>query len=103
MSARIREVEGGVEMKEPKEVSVSLSKGVFSIELNTKDDDLIETVIHSLTEFVNRGYSIKIRQTYMDSLSDSTRIISKVISSSKQMDEWLDETKQLISVLRKGK
>ena len=90
-------------MKEIKEVSVSINKRAFSLDLALEDEELIEAVFHALTEYVKKGSLIKVRETYVTSLSDSTKIISKIISTRQQMDEWRAETRQLISVIRKGR
>ena len=89
-------------MKEAKEVTVSINNRVFTIDLPVEDDELIETIFSALTEYVKKGFSIKVKEAYVTSLSDSIKIISKIISSSAQMNEWRTETKQLISVIRKG-
>lgn len=48
---------------------------------------------------MEKGFSIRAREAYVTSLSDSLKMITKIISSGSQMDEWRDETKQLISVI----
>ena len=88
-------------MREAKEIGVSISDRSFDISLDVKDVELIEAILRALNEYVKEGFPIKIRQAYMTSISDSTRIIPKFISKSRQMDEWRDEIRQLISVLRK--
>lgn len=90
-------------MKEAKEVTVSINNRVFTIDLPVEDDELIETIFSALTEYVKKGFSIKVKEAYVTSLSDSIKIISKIISNSTQMNEWRTETKQLISVIRKGR
>ena len=89
-------------MKEPKEVTISISDRFLTIDLAVQDEDLIETFFTGLTEYVKNGLPIKVKQTYMNAPSDSVNIITKLISKSVQMDEWRDEINQLISVLRKG-
>ena len=88
-------------MKEIKEITVSISDRTFNIDFPVKDKELIEIIFDAVTEYVNRGFSIKVRQTYMNSPSDSVKIVSKIISKGEQMGEWKDEIRQLISVLRK--
>ncbi len=89
------------EEKEPREITISMTGRDFILELALKDADLIETIFSALTEYVDKGFPIKVRQTYMTSPSDSVKIISKIISKREKMDEWKEEVKQLISVLRK--
>jgi cell division protein ZapA (FtsZ GTPase activity inhibitor) len=89
-------------MKEAKEVTVSINNRVFTIDIAVEDEELIETIFSALKEYVKKGFSIKVKEAYVTSLSDSLKIISKIIASSSQIDEWRAETKQLISIIRKG-
>ena len=90
-------------MKDVKDVNISINNRVFTLDLAIEDEELIETIFHALTEYVKKGFPIKVREAYVTSLSDSLKIISKIISNRVQMDEWRTETKQLISIVRKGK
>jgi len=90
-------------MKDVKDVNISINNRVFTLDLAIEDEELIETIFHALAEYVKKGFPIKIREAYVTSLSDSLKIISKIISNRVQMDEWRTETKQLISIVRKGK
>jgi DNA-binding transcriptional regulator WhiA len=89
-------------MKEAKEVTVSINNRAFTIDIAVEDEELIETIFSALKEYVKKGFSIKVKEAYVTSLSDSLKIISKIIASSSQIDEWRAETKQLISIIRKG-
>ena len=90
-------------MKDVKDVNISINNRVFTLDLAIEDEELIETIFHALTEYVKKGFPIKVREAYVTSLSDSLKIISKIICNRVQMDEWRTETKQLISIVRKGK
>jgi lipoate-protein ligase A len=90
-------------MKQVKDINISINNRVFTIDLAIEDEELIETIFNALTEYVKKGSSIKIKEAYVTSLSDSLKIISKIISNRAQMDEWRAETKQLITIVRKGK
>ena len=90
-------------MKNVKDVNISINNRVFTLDLAIEDEELIETIFHALAEYVKKGFSIKVKEAYITSLSDSLKIISKIISNRAQMDEWRAETKQLISIVRKGK
>ena len=90
-------------MKQVKDVNISINNRVFTIDLAIEDEELIETIFNALTEYVKKGSSIKIKEAYVTSLSDSLKIITKIISNRAQMDEWRAEIKQLISIVRKGK
>jgi len=88
-------------MEKIKEVDISMNNRVFTINLAIKDEELIETIFSALKEYVEKDFSIKVREAYVTTLSDSLKIITKIISSSSQMDEWRADTKQLISVILK--
>ena len=90
-------------MKDVKDINISINNRVFTIDLAIEDEELIETIFQALAEYVKKGFSIKIKEAYVTSLSDSPKIISKIISNRAQMDEWRAEMKQLISIVRKGK
>ena len=89
-------------MKNVKEISISLQKRTFTMDLAIEDEELIEAILSAFKEHVKRGCALKVKQAYVTSLSDSLRIISKIISTSSQMDEWRAEIRQLISVVKKG-
>jgi hypothetical protein len=84
------------------EVMVTLTTRAFTIDVDLEDDALIESIFNALTDYVGRGFTLKVRESYVTSLSDSLKIITKIISRTAQMDEWRSETKQLISLIRKG-
>ena len=90
-------------MKDVKDVNISINNRVFTLDLAIEDEELIETIFYALAEYVKKGFPIKVREAYVTSLSDSLKIISKIISNRAQMDEWRTETKQLMSIIRKGK
>ena len=87
--------------KEAKEITISINDRNFNLDISIKDQDLIEEVFNALREYVKKGFPIKVIQTYMAAPSDSIKMISKIITKQEQMNEWRDETRQLISVLRK--
>ena len=90
-------------MKEIKEIAISVNNRVFTVDVAIDDEELIDAIFNALTEYVGKGFPIGVRETYVTSLSDSTKIISKIVSNKQQMDEWRAETKQLISVVRRGR
>ena len=90
-------------MKEVKELTVSMNTRDFTIDIPIEDDELIETIFSALKQYVNRGFSLRVKESYVTSLSDSLKIITKIISGGAQMDEWRIESKQLRSIIRKSK
>jgi hypothetical protein len=89
------------EEKEAKEITISINNRILNVDMSIKDVDLIEILFNALTEYVKQGSAIKIRQSYITSPSDSIKMFSKIITKGEQMDKWRNETRQLISVLRK--
>jgi hypothetical protein len=90
-------------MREVKELTVAINTRAYTIDIAIEDDELIETIFSALEQYVNRGFSLRVRESYVTSLSDSLKIITKIISRGAQMDEWRTETKQLLSIIRKSK
>ena len=90
-------------MREAKELMVSINTRAYTIDIAIEDDELIDTIFSALKEYVNRGFSLRVKESYVTSLSDSLKIITKIISRGAQMDEWRVETKQLLSIIRKSK
>jgi hypothetical protein len=88
-------------MKEPKNVVLTIDGKALTIELELKDEELIELVVNALGLFVKKGSPIKIFQAYGRSLSSSsTTIVTKIMSKVEQVIEWRDELKRLISSQR---
>jgi hypothetical protein len=90
-------------MKEAREVMVSVNTRAFTLDIPIEDELLIEAVFKALKEFVNQGFSLNVKESYVTSLSDSLQIITKIISRASQLDEWRAETRQLLSIIRKRK
>ena len=87
--------------KEAKEVTLAMNNSVFTMEVSVRDWDLIRLVFDALRGYVEQGQSLKVRETYMTAPSDSVKMISKIVSKARQVDEWRGETRQLISILSK--
>ena len=87
-------------MKDLKVVNISIGDGYITINLALKDEELIDIFLDAMNKYVSKGSQMKIIQTYAGSLTDSKRIISKVISKVSQMNEWKSELKQLLRVMQ---
>ena len=87
--------------REAKEITISINDRNLNMDLSIKDVDLIEILFNALTEYVKQGSAIQVKQSYMTSPSDSIKMSSKIITKGDQIDKWRQETRQLISVLRK--
>ena len=90
-------------MKEAREIMVSVNTRAFSLDIPIEDDLLIEAVFKALKECVNQGFSLNVKESYVTSLSDSLKIITKIISGASQLDEWRAEMRELLFIIRKGK
>jgi hypothetical protein len=90
-------------MREAKELMVSINTRAYTIDIAIEEAELIETIFSALKEYVNKGFPLRVRESYVTSLSDSLKIITKIISRGAQMDEWRAETRQLLSLIRKSK
>ncbi len=90
-------------MREAKEVMVSVNTRTFSVDIAIEDEGLIEAIFKALREYVEGGFALKVKESYITSLSDSLKIITRIISRGSQIDEWRGETKQLLSIIRTSK
>jgi hypothetical protein len=89
-------------MREPNLVAISINKKFLSLELRIDDTDLIESVLHGLAKYVGKGLPVWVMRTFTQSLGESrVEMISKTISDRKEMDEFLEETERLISIIDK--
>lgn len=89
-------------MEKTTEITITVSDRLFTLESPVQDDEFIEAIAVALKRYLKKkGYRIKIRQAYVNSLEDSTQVVSKVISKSKEIDEWRNETGQFITMISK--
>ena len=87
-------------MDVPKEVSVTISERSFNLDLPIDDEKLMACVFFGLKQYIKSGSSIKVKQGYQ-TFSGTQEVVTKVISRTEQLDEWVKETKHIISALRK--
>jgi hypothetical protein len=88
-------------MKEPRNVVINIDGKALTMELDLKDEELIELLVNALGLFVKKGSPIKVFQAYGRSLSSSsTTIVTKIMSKVEQVVEWRDELKKVISSQR---
>jgi cell division protein ZapA (FtsZ GTPase activity inhibitor) len=89
-------------MDKTTEITITVSERLFTLELPVQDEEFIEAIADALKRYLKkRGSKIKIRQAYVNSLEDSTQVVSKVISKSKEIDKWRNETGQFITTISK--
>ena len=87
-------------MKEPRDVGIAIKDRFFTLDVSVDDEELIMSLLAGLAIYVRKGNSIKVRQSYV-TFSGSQEIITKFISKTEQVGEWSNETKQILSVLKK--
>jgi hypothetical protein len=91
-----------IDMQEPSLVAISINNKFLSLELRIEDSDLIESVMHGLAKYVGKGSPVWVMRSFTQSLGESrVEMISKTISDRKEMDEFLEETERLISIIDK--
>ena len=85
--------------KESKNIVVSVEGKALTLEMDLKDEDLIEAVLGALIELVKQGSSLKVLQTYGKSLSStSMTMVTKIIPSMKQMQEWREDLRRVVRI-----
>ncbi len=91
---------GEAKMQEPREVAVSISDRFFTINLPIEDEKLIESVFLGFGQYVEKGFPMKVKQSYVTFFS-SVEITTKLVLKTRHVAEWGKETKGFISVMRK--
>lgn len=85
-------------MQEPRMVAISINNKFLSLEIRIKDAELIESIMHGLASYVKNGSPIWVMRTFSASLGDSSiEMVSKEISKGEDMDQFLEDTRRLIS------
>ena len=54
-------------MKEIREVDISMTNRVLTINLAIKDEELIDTIFSALKNYVEKGFPIKVKEAYVTS------------------------------------
>ena len=86
-------------MAEAKDVTITITDRLFTLELALEDLDLIEVILGALRKYVKKGTPINLKEACvdLDSLSKKAMIISKTLSKGREMDDWIGETKGLMA------
>jgi len=87
-------------MGDPKEVSVSINDRFLTMDLRIEDEDLINSLFAGIALYVRKGMPVKVRQSYV-TFSGSQEILTKFMTRTEQVAQWSQETKQIISALKK--
>ena len=87
-------------MGDPKEVSVSINDRFLTIDLRIEDEELMSSIFAGIALYVRKGLPVKVRQSYV-TFSGSQEILTKFMTKTEHVAQWSQETKQIISTLRK--
>jgi hypothetical protein len=90
----------GKAMKEAKNVVVRLEGRAFVFEVDIGEEDLIAEMISSLSLFIKRGFPIKVIQTSAPSMGRSQSMWTRILTSIKELGEWVDDLKRLARIHR---
>jgi len=82
-------------MKEAKSVVVRLEGRAFVFEVDISEEDLITDMISSLSLCIKRGFPIKVIQTSSPSMGRSQSVWSRILTSIRELGEWVDDLKRL--------
>jgi len=87
-------------MKEAKNVVVRLEGRAFVLEVDLAEEDLIAEMISSLSLFIKRGFPIKVIQTSAPSMGRSQSMWTRILTSIKELWEWVEDLKRLARIHR---
>ena len=87
-------------MGDPKEVSVSINDRFLTIDLRIEDEELMSSIFAGIALYVRKGLPVKVRQSYV-TFSGSQEILTKFMTKTEHVAQWSQETRQIISTLRK--
>jgi hypothetical protein len=90
----------GKVMKEAKNVVVRLEGRAFVFEVDIAEEDLISEMISSLSLFIKRGFPIKVIQTSAPSMGRSQSMWTRILTSIKELGEWVEDLKRLARIHR---
>jgi hypothetical protein len=85
-------------MKEAKNVVVRLEGRAFVFEVDISEEDLIAEMISSLSLFIKRGFPIKVIQTSTPSMGRSQSMWTRILTSIKELADWVDDLKRLVCI-----
>ena len=87
-------------MADPKEVGVTINERFLSVDLKIEDEELISSIFAGIALYVRKGLPVKVRQSYV-TFSGSQEILTKFMSKTEHVAQWSQETKRIISALRR--
>jgi len=84
-----------------KNVTIEIDNIFTSIRIEALDVDLFEILLRSLKAIVLQGTPISLKQICNNHPSSSQKMISKIITKERDIEKCIDETKQLVSIIRR--
>jgi predicted GTPase len=84
-----------------KNVTIEIDEVFISIRIQATDIDIFETLLNSLKDIVFQGTPISLKQICNYHPSSSQKMISKIITKGSDIEKCIEETKQLVSILRR--
>jgi hypothetical protein len=90
-----------VDNMKAKNVTIEIDEVFISIRIQATDIDIFETFLNSLKAILYQGTPISLKQICNYHPSSSQQMISKIISKDSDIEKCLDETRQLVSIMRR--
>jgi hypothetical protein len=87
-------------MRDAKNVVVRLEGKAFVFEVDVAEEDLISEMISSLSLFIKRGFPIKVIQTSAPSMGKSQSMWTRILTSIKELGDWMEDLKRLVRIHR---
>ena len=84
-----------------KNITVEIDKNFLSIRVQANDFDIFKTLLSSLNTIISPDTPISLKQICNYHPSSSQQMISKIISKEIDIENCLNETKHLISIIRR--
>jgi hypothetical protein len=83
-----------------KNVVVRMEGRTFTVEIDIADEDLITAIISVFGLFIKRGVPVRVVQFPAQTLSRSQTIFSRLLTSFRDLANWLDDFRRLLRVHR---
>jgi hypothetical protein len=84
-----------------KNVTIEIDEVFISIRIKATDIDIFETLLNSLKSIIHKDTPISLKQICNFHPSSSQQMISKIISKDNDIEKCIEETKQLVSIMKR--
>ena len=82
-----------------KNVTIEIDEIFLSIRIQATDVNILETLLRSLKAMVSDTTPISLKQICNNHPSSSQKMISKIISKESDIEDCIEETKYLVSII----